>query len=196
MIEINLLKTRQEKFYKKVLLLRILFVYIIGFIFLLLILGISFLSNRIAIKSVMSSLEKYNQMIKEQQGIINMLENYKNEIDKLAKLLFLGQEEYKKRILWGNRFNIIVSSVPEGIILNKISLSENTTGEKTQKVLVVEGSVTPAVENVSNVLAQFISGIKNNSASEFGSVTLAEIRKSDRSADMQGTIFKIECELK
>ncbi|MCM8817596.1 MAG: hypothetical protein NC913_08850 [Candidatus Omnitrophica bacterium] len=196
MIEINLLKTRQEKFYQKVLLIRILFIYVIGFIFLLIILGISFLSNRIAIKSVMGAIEKYNQRINEYQSVIKTLENYKSEIDKLARLLFLGQEEYKKRILWGKRFSIIVSSVPEGIALNKMLLSENTIGEKTQKVLIIEGSVIPGSENVSGVLTQFINGIKNNSSSEFNSVTLAEIRKSDKSAGTQGTLFKIECELK
>ncbi|MCM8758656.1 MAG: hypothetical protein NC906_02645 [Candidatus Omnitrophica bacterium] len=196
MIEINLLKTRQEKFYQKVLLIRILFIYVIGFIFLLIVLGISFLSNRIAIKSVMGAIEKYNQRIKEYQSVIKTLENYKSEIDTLARLLFLGQEEYKKRILWGKRFSIIVSSVPEGIAINKMLLSENTIGEKTQKVLIIEGSVMPGIENVSGVLTQFINGIKNNSSSEFSSVTLAEIKKSDKSAGTQGTLFKIECELK
>lgn len=196
MIEINLLKTRQEKFYQKLLLIRILFIYVIGFIFLLIVLGISFLSNRIAIKSVMGAIEKYNQRIKEYQSVIKTLENYKSEIDKLARLLFLGQEEYKKRILWGKRFSIIVSSVPEGIAINKMLLSENTIGEKTQKVLIIEGSVIPGIENVSGVLTQFINGIKNNSNSEFNSVSLAEIKKSDKSAGTQGTLFKIECELK
>ncbi len=196
MIEINLLKTRQERFYQKIFLIRIMFVYVLGFVFLLIILGISFLSNRIAIKSALSAIEKYNQRIKEQQNIVESLENYRAEIEKISKALFLGQEEYKKRILWSKRFNIIVSSVPDSIALDKMFLSQKTQGEKNQEVFVIEGTVMPGIENTSGAITRFMNDIKSNSTSEFGSIALVEVRKVDKSASIQGTMFKIECEVK
>lgn len=196
MIEINLLKIRQERFYQKIFLIRIVSIYVIGFLCLLIILGISFLSNRIAINSALAGIEKYNEKIREEKEIVNSLERDRQEIDNLAKLLFLCQEEYKKRVLWSKRFNAVVSSAPDGIILGKMFLSQKSQGEKTQRVFVIEGSVVPGISDPSGIITKFMNNIRSNSISEFNTVALVEVKKSDKTAGVQNTMFRIECGLK
>ncbi|MCX7704834.1 MAG: hypothetical protein N2115_01065 [bacterium] len=196
MIEINLLKARQERFYQKVLLIRILTIYIIGFLCLIMILGVSYLSNRIAIRSVLAGIKKYSEHIEKQQDVVESLKNYKEEMDKISKFLFLGQEELKKRVLWSRKFNTIVNSVPEGISLGRMFLMQNPLGEKTQRVFVIEGSTLPGIEEYSSAISKFMDNIKNNSASEFTTITLVEVRKNDTGKGSQGVIFRIECGLK
>lgn len=191
MIEINLLKTRQEKFYQKVFLLRILFVYFIGFICLLVIAGVSFFSLRIAINSAIAGIENYNQKIKSEQVVIQTLEKHKEEMENLSKALFLGYEEYRKRILWGKRFNIIANAVPENIKLSKIYLSQITQGEINKKVFVIEGFVVQNPQSIRKPITEFMNNIKKNSGTEFSNISLIEIKK-----EQQNVTFKIECELK
>jgi len=196
MIEINLLKKRQEKFNQKVFLIRIVSIYIIGFLCLLVILGISYLSDRIAIKTTLLSIENYKQKIKNESDIVRTLEKYKDEMDKVSKLLFLAHEEYRKRIIWSKRFNAIVVSVPENMLLSKMFLSEYTQGEKTRRIFTIEGIVMHVASNAMKLITEFMNNIRNNTSSEFSTISLVEIRKSDKIAKQQGTIFRIECGLK
>ncbi|MCM8821225.1 MAG: PilN domain-containing protein [Candidatus Omnitrophica bacterium] len=196
MIELNLLKKRQEKFYQKVLLIRILSVYIIGFLCLLIILGISYFSNRISIKSTLASIENYNQKIKNEQQAVQILEKYREEMERTAKILFFAQEEYRTRTLWTRRFNIIGNSVPEGIWLSKMSISQTAREEKNQKTLVIEGFVMQGSINAGKLITQFMNNIKNNSGTEFSNITLAEVKQSDKTSKYRSTLFKIECDLR
>lgn len=196
MIELNLLKKRQEKFHQKVLLIRILAVYVIGFLCLLIILSISYISNRIAIKSTLLKIENYNQKIKKEQGIVEMLEKNKEEMDRTARILFLAQEEYRTRILWSKRFDIIIASVPESIWLNKMFLSSVTRGDKTQKILVIEGFAAPGSANTRKSITQFMNNLKSNAGTEFSNLALTELKQNDKALKQKGTTFKIECDLK
>ncbi|MGB9642471.1 MAG: PilN domain-containing protein, partial [Candidatus Ratteibacteria bacterium] len=147
MIEINLLKKRQQQYYQRVFLIRVILIYIIGFVCVLILAGVSFLSNRIAIKSILTSIEQYNQKIKSEYGIVQELEKYKNQMDEIAKKLFLVQEEYNKRINWGKKFQIVIKSLPKNIWLGKISL--NQIGNNDSKILVIEGYINSGMSNTS-----------------------------------------------
>jgi len=189
MIEINLLKKRQEVFLQRVLIFRIIFIYLIGFLFLLVIIGISYFSNRIAIKLTLTSIENYKQKIKNEKGIIQNLERYNAEMDRIARDLFFMQEEYKKRVLWSKKFAIIVSSIPDSIYLEKISLDP-------EKNFVIEGSVSPEIKNIKKPITEFMNNLRANSASEFSNISLAEIKKITKTPKQDTTTFKINCTVK
>lgn len=189
MIEINLLKKRQEVFLQRVLIFRIIFIYLIGFLFLLVIIGISYFSNRIAIKLTLTSIENYKQKIKNEKGIIQNLERYNAEMDRIARDLFFMQEEYKKRVLWSKKFAIIVSSIPDSIYLEKISLDP-------EKNFVIEGSVSPEIKNIKKLITEFMNNLRANSASEFSNISLAEIKKITKTTKQDTTTFKINCTVK
>jgi len=189
MIEINLLKKRQEVFLQRVLIFRIIFIYLIGFLFLLVIIGISYFSNRIAIKLTLTSIENYKQKIKNEKGIIQNLERYNAEMDRIARDLFFMQEEYKKRVLWSKKFAIIVSSIPDSIYLEKISLDP-------EKNFVIEGSVSPEIKNIKKLITEFMNNLRANSASEFSNISLAEIKKITKTPKQDTTTFKINCTVK
>jgi len=189
MIEINLLKKRQEVFLQRVLIFRIIFIYLIGFLFLLVIIGISYFSNRIAIKLTLTSIENYKQKIKNEKGIIQNLERYNAEMDRIARDLFFIQEEYKKRVLWSKKFAIIVSSIPDSIYLEKISLDP-------EKNFVIEGSVSPEIKNIKKLITEFMNNLRANSASEFSNISLAEIKKITKTPKQDTTTFKINCTVK
>ncbi|MCM8815678.1 MAG: hypothetical protein NC937_02860 [Candidatus Omnitrophica bacterium] len=196
MIELNLLKKKQEIFFQKILLIRIISVYVIGLLCLFIILGISYVSNRITIKSILASIENYNQKIKNEQEAVQILQKHKEEMDRTAKTLFLAQEEYRKRVLWSKRFNVITSSVPENIWLSKMSVSQSSGEEKNPRIIVIEGFITPAIGSARKSITQFMDSIKNNSETEFTSITLTEIKQSDLTQKSRSTMFRIECGLK
>ncbi|HOK79567.1 MAG TPA: hypothetical protein PK303_02605 [bacterium] len=194
MIEINLLKKRQQQYYQRVFLIRVILIYIIGFVCVLILAGISFLSNRIAINSILTSIEQYNQKIKSEYGVVQELEKYKNQMDEIAKKLFLAQEECKKRILWGKKFSIVIGSLPEKIWLGKISL--NQANKDASKVFVIEGYINSEISGTRKYLADFMDNLKKNSGAEFSSISLAEIKNTGKSPKEQITTFRIECMLK
>ncbi|MGC8805424.1 MAG: PilN domain-containing protein [Candidatus Ratteibacteria bacterium] len=194
MIEINLLKKRQQQYYQRVFLIRVILIYIIGFVCVLILAGVSFLSNRIAIKSILTSIEQYNQKIKSEYGIVQELEKYKNQMDEIAKKLFLVQEEYNKRINWGKKFQIVIKSLPKNIWLGKISL--NQIGNNDSKILVIEGYINSGMSNTSKYLTEFMNNMKNNAGSEFSKISLTEIKNAGKSPKEQFTTFRMECRLK
>ncbi|HOJ30950.1 MAG TPA: PilN domain-containing protein [bacterium] len=194
MIEINLLKKRQQQYYQRVFLIRVIFIYIIGLVCILILAGVSFLSNRIAIRSTLASIQHYNQKIRDEYGAVQELEKYKNQMDEIAKRLFLAQEECKKRIIWGRKFKIVASSLPEKMWLGKISL--NQANKDSSRVFVIEGYINSGISGTRKYLVDFMDNLKKNAGAEFSNISLAEIKNTGKSPGEQITTFRIECGLK
>lgn len=193
MIEINILRERQEKFHQRVLLIRIISMYLIGFLCLLIIVGITYIANRVAIKYVLAGIKKYNDKIRSEQSFIQKVQKYRQNMEEIAKKLFDAQEIYKKRILWSRRFVVIASSISKNMWLEKISVVQSTQNKNAPDVFLIEGSVMPDGPAVEKSISDFMNNVR--SSSEFTFVSLKEIKRIKKTSSGDIINFRVECGL-
>ncbi|HOQ82379.1 MAG TPA: hypothetical protein PLL89_04875, partial [bacterium] len=84
MIEINLLRERQKRYYQKVFLIRVVMMYVIGFLCVLVIFGITYISNRITIMYTLDSIKSYKQKISSEQGFMQEVQKYRRDAEDLS----------------------------------------------------------------------------------------------------------------
>ncbi len=196
MIEINILRERQEKFHQKVFLIRIVSMYLIGLLCLLIIVGITYITNRVAIRYILASIKKYNDKISSEQGFVQEVQKFRQIMEDVSRKLFDAQEEYNKRPLWSKKFAVIVSAVPERMWLEKMAVVQNTQGKNVSNVFVIEGSLMSDGSDTGKTISDFMNNIRLRCSSDFSSVSLKEIKKIKKTTSSDIISFRIECGLK
>ncbi|MCD6407733.1 hypothetical protein J7L87_01620, partial [bacterium] len=63
MIEINILKKRWERFFRKIIFIRIISFYLLGLFLILSILGIEFISNKLIISRIKTSIDRLKENV-------------------------------------------------------------------------------------------------------------------------------------
>ena len=205
MMELNILRKRQDQFRRKLLLIRLFLVYFGGLFLILLILGISFLANSSMIPRIKTRIDGYNTKIRNEQTLVNQLEQYRGEMDAMSGKLAAGQKELDKIIPWTHKMYIISSSLPTGVWLTKFVMqpsqikneatdSSKVKGKIASETFVIEGGISASSGNETRLLAQFMNNLKKNADTGFVSFSLKEVRREQRTGGNQDIVsFRIEC---
>jgi len=197
MIEINILRERQKRYYQRVFLMRVVLMYLIGLLCVLVIVGITYITNRITIMYTLSSIKSYSEKISGEQGFMQEVQEYYRDAENLSKKLFDAQEEYSKRPLWTKKVAVIVSFVPENMWIEKMYIIEGAKEKNTQNVFVIEGNLVSDGLNMEKSISSFMNNIRVNLSSDFSFVSLKEIKRIKKTESSDNAIsFKIECGLK
>ncbi|OQB72798.1 MAG: hypothetical protein BWX89_01206 [candidate division TA06 bacterium ADurb.Bin131] len=197
MIEINLLRERQKRYYQKVFLIRVVMMYVIGFLCVLVIFGITYISNRITIMYTLDSIKSYKQKISSEQGFMQEVQKYRRDAEDLSKKLFDAQKEYSKRPLWTKKFAVIVSFVPKDMWLERMYIIEGSKEKNNQNIFVIEGNLASDGLNMEKSISDFMNNIRANLSSDFSFVSLKEVKRIKKAeSDDNAISFRIECGLK
>jgi len=207
MIELNLLRNRLTRFYQRRLLIRTMIVYLTGLLFILCIVGIDYLANRMQILGVQRDIARLHKNIAGEQGTaVSRLKTYQAQMDALEGTLTFCLNEKRGRVVLARRMTAVARAMPDGMWLTRISVGQETqtapqegavVGEKPP-LLILEGNVAPGV-NERTALAAFTENLTRNAADQFEKVTLIW---TERKTVLSGTrkesmlVFKMECRLK
>lgn len=196
MIELNVLKTRLEKFRKQRVVLNLFVIYFAGLAFLFIILSMNFIANKMYIKRIKKDIKTIENKIAEEKEKVDYIKDREKESEKLLNNLKLFSSESKKRILWTPILAFTGQNVPSGIWLEKFSVKESSSREQDKKegaAIVITGYVFPEIANEREAIDRFVRNM--SSGNLFDGVYLKEVRKEMKDlTEVQA--FNIECELK
>ncbi len=194
MIEINILRKRWERFYRKVILTRIFIFYFGGLFLILLILGGVYFSNKIIISENKESINKLRADIRKDELLVKTVKKLQDECNVLCKNLSLYENELKSRIIWSDKLSLISNCLPYGMWINRISFNqEEDKGKK--RTIVIDGYVSPGVENPRKVLSYFVQNLKRDGNRFIDKITLTQINNT-KTEEEEIVYFRFECNLK
>lgn len=196
MIELNLIKTRLEKFKRQRVVLNLFIIYFAGLVFIFMIMGMHFIGNRVEIRQLHRNIKEISAKIAAEEEKVNYIQKKDIETRKLLKNLGMYSSEYKKRVLWSPILSFVGERVPSKICLESFSLTKSSSeekGSKKKRIILITGYVLPETTNERETIDRFIRNM--SSARFFEKVCLKEVRKEMK--DTQKIMsFNIECELK
>ncbi|HRR96992.1 MAG TPA: hypothetical protein P5150_09730 [Candidatus Ratteibacteria bacterium] len=193
MIEINILRKRLERFHRRRVLTKIIIFYFGGLFLILLILGGVYLSNKLIILQDKENMDKLRADIRKDEELVEMVKKFHDECDVLCKNMSLYKDEINSRVVWYDKLSLISNCLPPGMYLNRISFKESGSQEK-KKVIIIDGYVSPIVENPRKTLSSFVQNIKRDGGSLIDKITLTQINNVKTEEEV--VYFVFECSLK
>ncbi len=196
MIELNILKTRLEKFRRRRVVLNLFVIYFTVLAFLLAVLAMDFIVNKLAIKKISDDIKAIECKIADEKEKVGYIRSKEKESERLLKNLEIFSSEAEKRIVWTPILYFTGQNVPQGIWLERFSVKDTATqpeGKKGQTMIIISGYVFPEIVNEREAIDRFV---RNMSRGEiFSGVYLKEIRKVTKGVT-EVRAFNMECELK
>lgn len=195
MIEINILKKKTEKYKKKILIMRVLFLYFTGLILILFICGLLSFTNKVIIGQIKRDIDKLKEKIESEKVMMeNLKENYA-KLEIICKKCAFYEEEFKERILWSNILQVIADALPAGMWINKISYKKDTTQKEKNTSIMIDGFIVPNIVQPSKGFSVFNENLKLKGFQIFNQIVLTEIKKEEIENNKVYN-FKIEIKLK
>jgi len=195
MIEVNLLKDRWEKYLKRVIALKFLLFYFIFLFFILIIFGILFLSNRMILANIQNDIEKIQKEIGSGKYLYENLKNLDEECSLLCKKFLFYEDEYKNRITWSDKLQIISESIPDGMWVSKLYSKKEYTSNGKNFSIVIEGFISPEIISPEKGIFIFLRNLKEKGYGFFDSIKLSEIKRG-KIEENDVYYFKLESALK
>ena len=195
MIELNLLKKRWERFYRKSILMRFISFYFLGIFLILIVVGLNYISNNIVISRTKNRIEKLKRNMMKERNIFEKLKTYQRESNLLVKKLSFYEDELADRILWTDKLIIISESMPYGMWLGKVSYKKNYIGGEKEKFLVIEGFLSPEIVKPREALFLFLEELRKRGSDVFENLFLRRTRK-EKFEKRDVIHFRLECKLK
>lgn len=197
MIELNILKLRLEEYKKQRMMVNLFILYFAGLVFILMVLSMGFIVNKIQMKNLQKNIKKIEANITLEKEKVEYVKEKEQESIMLLKNIEFFSSEYKKRISWAPILSFSGETVPSGIWLERFSSKEKVSQveDKTQKqhIITIDGYVLPGVANEREAIDRFVRNMSKGIL--FKRVSLKEVKKEmKRSVDVNA--FNIECELK
>jgi len=196
MIELNILKTRLEKFRRRRVVLNLFVIYFTVLAFLLAVLAMDFIVNKLAIKKISDDIKAIECKIADEKEKVGYIRSKEKESERLLKNLEIFSSEAEKRIVWTPILYFTGQNVPQGIWLERFSVKDTATqpeGKKDKTMIIISGYVFPEIVNEREAIDRFV---RNMSRGEiFSGVYLKEIRKVTKGVT-EVRAFNMECELK
>jgi hypothetical protein len=196
MIELNVLKTRLEKFRKQRVVLNLFVIYFAGLFFLLVFFAITFAGNRTQIKRIRSDIKRIENSIAAEKEKVDYIKDREKESKKLIGGLELFSSESENRVVWSPILAFTGQNVPSGIWLERFSVKESSSREKDKKetkAIVINGYVFPEIVNEREAIDRFVRNLSRSVL--FSGVYLKEVKKEVKDK-MTVRAFSVECELK
>jgi len=196
MIELNILRTRLDRFRKQQIVLNLFIIYFAGLAFLLLLLAMTFLGNKLYISRIENDIRTIEEKIAAEQKTVEYIKIREKESERLLKRMSVFAEEYEKRILWAPLLAFTGQNVPAGIWLEDFSVKPASSAPKEKKdtvTVTITGYLLPGMVNERVVIDRFVRDLSRGNV--FAGVYLKEVRKKEREG-METVVFDIECELK
>ncbi|MFN4227960.1 MAG: hypothetical protein ACK4F0_07485 [Candidatus Ratteibacteria bacterium] len=177
MIEINILRSRLEKYIKRNLILRVLIFYLCGlFIILFVCYGI-FLSNRIIIERIKKEITDLEKKIMLEKTIFENLRQSDEKLKILCQKCSFYKDEYQNKILWSKNLSIISESLPVGMWINKLSYKKEYNKEGREFIIIIEGYISPLFIKPEKGCSIFAKNLKEFGRNLFENLSLLEIAK-------------------
>ena len=195
MIELNLLRKRWERFYRRSILMRFISFYFLGIFLILIVVVVNYISNNIVISRTKNRIERLKRNMMKEKEIFEKLKTYQRESNLLMKKLSFYEDELGDRILWTDKLIIISQSLPYGMWLEKISYKKNYIGGEKEKFLVIEGFVLPEIINPRKALSLFLEELRKRGSDIFENLFLRRVRK-EKFEKRDVVYFRLECKLK
>ncbi|HOV22206.1 MAG TPA: hypothetical protein PLW95_05955 [bacterium] len=193
MIEINILRKRLERFHRRRVLTKIIIFYFGGLFLILLILGGVYLSNKLIILQDKENMDKLRADIRKDELLVEMVKKFHDECNVLCKNISFYKDEINTRVVWYDKLSLISNCLPPGMYLNRISFKESGSQEK-KKVIIIDGYVSPIVENPRKSLSYFVQNLKRDGGSFIDKITLTQINNVKTEEEV--VYFVFECSLK
>jgi Tfp pilus assembly protein PilN len=195
MIELNILKTRLEKFRRQRVVLNLFIIYFTVLVFFLGLLAMNFIVNKLTIKRIRNDIKTLECKITDEKEKVGYIKNKEQESEHLLKNLEIFSSEVEKRIIWAPILHFTGQNVPSGIWLERFSVKNPATQKKSEKdkaVITISGYVFPEIVNEREAIDRFVRNMSRGDI--FREVYLKEVKK-----EMKGVTevraFNIECGL-
>lgn len=191
MIEINIIRTRLEKFRKKRMVFNIFLIYLAGLLFLLFILSMNFLANKAYISRIKRDIKSIEDKIAAEQEKFNYVKEQEKKTQILLKNMNFFTKVTEERILWAPILAFTGEKVPAGIWLDRFTVKD--AQKQKEIVLIISGYVLPGMVNERDAIDRFVRSMDNGNI--FKEVSLKEVKKTEHD-DIEVLAFQIECGLK
>ncbi|MCX8082231.1 MAG: hypothetical protein N3D17_02365 [bacterium] len=200
MIEINIIRTRLERFKNRHMVFNLFLIYFAGLFFLLGFLLIVFLSNRSIISKTSNEIENIQQKIISDKEKFDFIKQKDVESQEMLKSINFFINEKEKRIEWAPILNFVGENVPSGIWLERFYSKEvdnrpQSTGDRGEKstVILISGYVFREIMNERESIDKFVKNL--TAFNGFKDVYLKEVKKIIVE-NTEVISFLIECEIK
>lgn len=192
MIEINIIKSRLEKFRKKRLVFNLFLIYFAGLIFLGGFFLVVFLSNRSVINNTKKEIDRIKNQIYAEKEKFEYIKEKEKVSEFLLKSINLFINEKEKRIEWAPVLAFIGEKIPNGIWIDRLGTGEDKYTDKEGKntTISISGYVLKGVVNERETVDRLVRNL--NSGSIFSNVLLKEIKIAEVE-DEEVLFFNIEC---
>ena len=191
MIELNILKERLEKYKNRRVITNLFIIYLGGLLFILMVLGMTFLGNKIQIRKVLSDIRKIEDKMNKEKEVISEIKTKGEETDKLLEVMAFFISEKEKRVVWTNNIGFIGRNVPHGLWLSRLSyIMPSST--KALKILNIEGYMLPDMSNERETIDRFVRNLSRGNYFEY--VKLQIVTKTGSEED-QIVSFYLKCEM-
>ncbi|MCM8776703.1 MAG: PilN domain-containing protein [Candidatus Omnitrophica bacterium] len=193
MIEINIIKTRLEKFRRKRMAFNFFSIYFAGLLFLLFIFSMNFLANKAYISKIKREIKTIEDKIAAEQEKFNYIKEYENQTKILLKKMNFFTTALKERILWAPVLAFTGEKVPPGIWLDRFAVKDKLDKDKGMNTVLISGYVLPGMVNEREAIDRFVRSMSTGTI--FGEVSLKEVKKIIQN-DKEVIAFHMECILK
>jgi len=197
MIELNIIKGRLESFRKKRIIFSVFLIYFAGLIFLMGVLSLNILFNRIFIKKTINEIEAIKQKLSADNEKITYIKENEKEMQGLLKGMNFFIEESEKRIQWAPILTFVGERIPAGMWLERFVSKEESsqTEKKGEKKIVISGYILPGVVNEREVIDRMVRSL--SSGDIFSDVSLKDVKKVVETENkIELLAFEIECRIK
>jgi Tfp pilus assembly protein PilN len=191
MIELNILKERLEKYKNRRVITNLFIIYLGGLLFILMVLGMTFLGNKIQIRKVLSDIRKIEDKMNKEKEVISEIKTKGEATDKLLEVMAFFISEKEKRVLWTNNIGFIGRNVPYGIWLSRLSYTMPSSA-KALRIISIEGYMLPDMANERETIDRFVRNLSRGNY--FENVKLQKVTKTGSEED-QIVSFYLKCEM-
>jgi Tfp pilus assembly protein PilN len=186
MKNLNLLRSRLDKYYHRMIIRRIFIFYFTGLLVICGFISLEYFNKKREVRREKKAVNRIEKQLLEEKELIRRLTNYQKETDKYLRQIQAYKNALEEKVIWTPKLLLFSQSLPSGVFLRKISW------DKDKNSFIVEGFVAGESERRER-LSAFITSLKKNNRQEFKDIVL---NRAARETSRKGEIalrFELKC---